>query len=85
MLQLHVHSQRGWDKHQIALFSIDSCYLQLARDKHVQRKVRRQTPVLLLLLLLRKVRLQTPVLLFDYLQLGRDNARSGSSPTCICK
>ena len=70
MLQLHVHSQRGWDKHQIALFSIDSCYLQLARDKHVQRKVRRQTPVLLLLLLLRKVRLQTPVLLFDYLQLA---------------
>lgn len=35
---LQVHSQRGWDKHQIALFSIDSCYLQLARDKHVQRQ-----------------------------------------------
>ena len=34
---LQAHSQRGWDRHQVALFAMDSCYLQLARDKHVQR------------------------------------------------
>jgi len=35
---LQVHSQRGWDRHSIALFCVDSCYLQLARDKHVTRQ-----------------------------------------------
>ena len=35
---LQTHTQRGWDRHSIALFCVDSCYLQLARDKHVQRQ-----------------------------------------------
>ena len=35
---LQVHSQRAWDRHSIALFCVDSSYLQLARDKHVTRQ-----------------------------------------------
>jgi hypothetical protein len=28
---------RGVERHTMSLFAIDSCYLQLARDKHLEK------------------------------------------------
>jgi hypothetical protein len=32
-----IQQARGVERHSVALFAIDSCFLQLARDKHLSK------------------------------------------------